>query len=90
MDGRIGQFIPLTIPWTISNVTLMWLIFVFDSDNPRFMYYIVKPLGPSACILYHILEFYCYFQNFFIVVFYWLLFFIVFSAVIKHWITVIT
>ena len=76
----MGRMLSMTIPWILYNVVIgMIAAYGADSDNPRFLGYVLRPLGRPAYPIRMLLEVLVHFQMYYMFVIYWVLFFAVFS-----------
>ena len=86
----MGRMLSMTIPCILYNVVIgMIAAYGVDSDNPRFLGYVLIPLGMPSYPMRMLLELIVHLQMYYMVVIYWILFFAVFSSVSSYWIRVI-
>ena len=86
---RLGSMMQMVIPWALENVGLIMAVYAVDPDNPRFLGYVLKPLGWPAYPIRILLELLMELQVYYMIVIYWILSFAVFSSVTNHWTRVI-
>ena len=66
--------LPMVIPWVLENVGLIMALYAIDPDNPRFLGYVLIPLGWPLYAVRMLLELLVHLQMYYIIVVYWILF----------------
>ena len=79
----------MIIPWVLWNVGLLMAVFAINPNNPRFLGYLLRPLGWPAYPVRILLDLITHLEMFYMMVLYWIVFFVVFTAITNHWIQVI-